>query len=47
VSLPPIADLAVAGLRWLEYVGLIGFIGVVVVRRLAAMRPAIMCRPRS
>lgn len=47
MSLPPIADLAVAGFRWLEYVGLIGFIGVVVVRRLAAMGPLITwARPR-
>jgi putative copper export protein len=39
LSLPPPADLAIAVLRWLEYVGLLGFIGVVVVRRLAGMRP--------
>lgn len=41
MSLPPPTDLAIAGLRWLEYAGLLGFIGVVVVRRLAAMRPPI------
>jgi uncharacterized membrane protein len=41
LSLPPPFDLATALLRWLEYAGLIGFIGVVVVRRLAAMRPPI------
>ncbi len=34
-------DLTLAAWRWLEYVGLIGFIGVIVVRRLAAMRPAL------
>jgi putative copper export protein len=32
-------DVAVVAWRWLEYAGLIGFIGVVVVRRLAAMPP--------
>jgi len=41
LSLPPPADLAIAVLRWLEYVGLLGFVGVVVVRRLAGMRPPI------
>lgn len=41
MNLPPPTDLAVAALRWLEYAGLLGFVGVVVVRRLAAMRPAI------
>src|SRR5216683_3322066 len=41
LNLPPPTDLAVAALRWLEYAGLLGFVGVVVVRRLAAMRPAI------
>ncbi len=39
MNLPPPADVATAGLRWLEYAGLLGFIGVVVVRRLAAMPP--------
>ncbi len=33
--------LALAAWHWLEYVGLIGFVGVVVVRRLAGMRPAL------
>lgn len=37
--MPPPADLAIAVLRWLEYAGLLGFIGVVVVRRLAGMEP--------
>jgi putative copper export protein len=37
----PPTDLAVAALRWLEYAGLLGFVGVVVMRRLAAMRPPI------
>ena len=41
MSLPPPADLAIAVLRWLEYAGLLGFIGVVVVRRLAGMQPQI------
>jgi putative copper resistance protein D len=41
LNLPPPADVAVAALRWLEYAGLLGFVGAVVVRRLAAMRPAI------
>jgi putative copper export protein len=41
LNLPPPTDLAVAALRWLEYAGLLGFVGVVVVRRLAAMRPEI------
>ncbi|HEX9100004.1 MAG TPA: CopD family protein [Candidatus Dormibacteraeota bacterium] len=40
MSLPPPADVAIAALRWLEYAGLLGFIGVIVVRRLAAMPPA-------
>ncbi len=34
-------DVTLAVSHWLEYVGLIGFVGLVVVRRLAAMRPAI------
>lgn len=42
MSLPPPADLAIAALRWLEYAGLLGFMGVVVVRRLAGMRPPLM-----
>lgn len=42
MSLPPPVDLAIAALRWLEYVGLLGLIGVVVVRRLAGMRPPLM-----
>ncbi len=41
MSAPAPADLAIAALRWLEYAGLLGFIGVVVVRRLAAMPPSI------
>jgi putative copper export protein len=39
LNLPPAPELAISVLRWLEYVGLLGFIGVVVVRRLAGMRP--------
>ena len=38
---PTAYDLTLAAWRWLEYVGLIGFVGVVVVRRLAGMRPAL------
>jgi putative copper export protein len=41
LNLPPPIDLAIAALRWLEYAGLLGFIGTVVVRRLAAMPPAL------
>ena len=41
MSLPPPADLAIALLRWLEYAGLLGFVGVVAVRRLAGMQPPI------
>jgi putative copper export protein len=33
------ADVVVAALRWLEYMGLIGWVGVVVVRRLAVIGP--------
>jgi copper transport protein len=36
---PSPSDIAVLGLRWLEYLGLLGFIGTVVVRRLAANPP--------
>ncbi len=38
---PTTYDLTLGAWHWLEYVGLIGFVGVVVVRRLAAMRPAL------
>jgi putative copper export protein len=38
---PSLAGAAVALLRWLEYVGLIGVIGIFVVRRLAAISPRI------
>jgi putative copper export protein len=41
LSLPSLADLAIAAWRWVEYAGLLGFIGVVVVRRLAGMPPAL------
>lgn len=41
------ADLALGALRWLEYVGLLAFVGVVVLRLLAANPPAIpWARPR-
>ena len=36
---PTSFDLTLAPWHWLEYVGLVGFVGVVVVRRLAGMRP--------
>jgi putative copper export protein len=39
--MPSPADIAVGAFRWLEYVGLIGVIGVFVVRRLAANSPRI------
>jgi putative copper export protein len=40
-------EMAIAAFRWLEYAGLVGFIGVVVVRRLAAQRPNLdWARPR-
>jgi putative copper export protein len=32
-------DIGVGAFRWLEYAGLVGFVGVVVVRRLAGLRP--------
>ena len=39
MTLPSVADIASAAFHWLEYAGLLGFIGVVVVRRLAALPP--------
>ena len=39
MTFPSLADTASAAFHWLEYAGLLGFIGVVVVRRLAAMTP--------
>lgn len=41
MNFPPLTDVAIAMLRWLEYAGLLGFVGVVVVRRLAGMTPPI------
>ncbi|MEA2628831.1 MAG: hypothetical protein QOJ10_1291, partial [Chloroflexota bacterium] len=35
------SDIAVALFRWLEYAGLIGTIGSMVVRRLSAQRPSV------
>jgi putative copper export protein len=35
-TFPSATGLVIAGFRWLEYAGLLGFIGVLVVRRLAA-----------
>jgi putative copper export protein len=37
----PSGDVAVAVFRWLEYVGLIGVVGLIVIRRLAANSPRI------
>lgn len=39
VTGPTPAELAIGAFRWLEYVGLLGFIGLLVVRRLAANPP--------
>jgi putative copper export protein len=40
-------ELAIAAFRWLEYAGLVGFVGVLVVRRLAAHNPRLeWARPR-
>jgi copper transport protein len=39
LTFPAPAELAVGGFRWLEYLGLLAFIGVLVVRRLAANPP--------
>jgi putative copper export protein len=39
--MPSAADIAVGAFRWLEYAGLIGVIGILVVRRLAANSPRI------
>jgi putative copper export protein len=41
LNLPPPTDLAIAAFRWLEYAGLLGFVGTVVVRRLGAMQPGV------
>ena len=38
---PALYDLSWAAWRWLEYAALVGFVGVVVVRRLAGMQPAL------
>ena len=39
MSWPSPFDVVLVAFRWLEYAGLIGFVGVVVVRRLAGLRP--------
>jgi putative copper export protein len=45
--MPSPAEIAVGGLHWLEYIGLISTIGLMVVRRLAANSPRIAwARPR-
>src|SRR5258706_14752442 len=44
---PTAYDLTLAAWRWLEFVGLIGFVGVVVLRRLAGMRPALQWARRT
>lgn len=41
MNLPSLADIAVAAFRWVEYAGLLGFVGVVVIRRLAGMQPTL------
>lgn len=41
LTFPPFSELAISGFRWLEYLGLLGFIGVLVVRRLAANPPSL------
>ncbi|HEX7265207.1 MAG TPA: CopD family protein [Candidatus Dormibacteraeota bacterium] len=41
MNLPSIAEIAVAAVRWVEYAGLLGFMGVVVIRRLAGMQPTL------
>ncbi|HEV2033081.1 MAG TPA: CopD family protein [Candidatus Dormibacteraeota bacterium] len=39
MTFPPPAELAIGGFRWLEYLGLLVFIGVLVVRQLAGNPP--------
>lgn len=39
MTFPGPAELAIGAFRWLEYMGLLGFIGLLVVRRLAANPP--------
>jgi copper transport protein len=39
LTFPSAPELVIGGLRWLEYLGLLGFVGVLVVRRLAANPP--------
>src|SRR6202049_926967 len=39
MTFPSATGLVVGGFRWVEYAGLLGFIGVLVVRRLAANQP--------
>jgi putative copper export protein len=41
LTFPSLPDLVVSGFRWAEYLGLLGFIGVILVRRLAANQPAL------
>jgi putative copper export protein len=41
MTFPSLAGLLVGGFRWLEYLGLLGFIGVLVMRRLAANQTAL------
>jgi copper transport protein len=41
VTFPSPADLVVSGFQWVEYLGLLGFIGVIVVRRLAGNQPTL------
>jgi putative copper export protein len=41
-TFPDTTRLVIAGFRWLEYIGLLGFIGVLVVRRLAANQTTLL-----
>jgi putative copper export protein len=41
VTVPSVGELAISGFRWLEYFGLLAFVGVLVVRRLAANPPSL------
>ncbi len=42
MTLPSAPELVIGGFRWLEYLGLLGFVGVLVVRRLAANPPRLV-----
>jgi putative copper export protein len=42
LNFPAPPDLILSAFRWVEYLGLLGFIGVIVVRRLAGNQPALL-----